>query len=443
MLGSMSIEKSENKINSEEVSYWRRMIRSNLKIGVEIETCLANGVSNSTCRNDLTNTFDPSGSFGRFGKYGVLEVKGDGSLTNGIELCTIGRRISFIDLYNQYSAIIKNIMKYNPKMNSRAGLHNHMLMDYTNNYNCLEKPIPSVIFKNFMQLIKRHLPELVYLTSTVNEKLNGQECITRMDYFCTADTLLKTTPLTRTTSDFITKLTEPGSSAGRYKFVNLRNMAVAGDNDSISKFHLELRFPDGSIYPAQIACQNILYTSILLKAVEISELGIINCGNAELWEETKTLYASIRNHQSNYGDYRVSIPPTAEQLARIKERCSAMLLEFKPIIDSFDTHTYALLKILADKPISLLRREKSDTEINEMFGKIIENMYKINLTECMPVIELISLNKCIGFNDEGLWLSSVARKTGILIETLKKIMFTLKTVKQLEFDKEIGSYVFK
>jgi hypothetical protein len=405
MLGTLSVEKKDERINSEEVEYWKRMIKSNLKIGVEIETCLDRTISNSTCRDELTRLFKPTENVGDFGTYGVMEVKGDGSLDNGIELCTIGRRLNYIDLFSQYTAIINNIMQYNPIMNERAGLHNHILLDYGNRYNSLEKPMPGVIFKNFIQLIKRHLPELVYLTSTVNKDHDGAKCITRMDKFCTADTLLKTTPLTRDIKDFREKVAELGSYAGRYKFVNVRPMETASSNgNEISKFHIELRFPDGSLYPAQIAGQNILYASILLKAVEISELGIINCGNAALWEETKTLYGVIRNHvDDNYRDVRISTPPSEEQLARIKERCFDMLREFKPQIDSFDIHTYAVLKILAESPISILRRTMSDTDINTMFDGIVTNMYNVNLSDCSAVIELISLNKCVGSYSEDNW----------------------------------------
>lgn len=442
MLGNISIEKREVTINAEEVLYWKRMIKSNLKIGVEIETCLQRGTSNSTCRDELTRLFKPTGSYGKFGDYGVMEVKGDGSLDNGIELCTIGRRLNYIDLYSQYEAITSNIIRYNPIMNERAGLHNHMLMDYGDEYNSLEKPMPGVIFKNFVQLIKRHLPELVYLTSTVNKEYNGNKCITRMDRFCTADTLVKTTPLTRTVEDFKQKLSEPQNSSGRYKFINTRPLKVTSDGNDIERFHIELRFPDGSIYPAQIASQNILYASILLKAVELSECGIINCGNAELWEETKTLYGEIRNCVDQY-DNRVSSPLSVESENKIKLRCKDMLLEFKPQIDSFDTHTFAVLKILSETPISVLRRTMSDIEINTMFKSVLQNMYKVDLGDCVDLIELINLSKCIGSYSEDNWCASVARKLAVDKEVVKNNIFKLRNIKELEFDKEIGAFVFK
>lgn len=438
MLGTMSFERTDVKINGEEVNYWKRMIRSNLKIGVEIETNIDRSIGNSTVRDELKRILNPTGDYGVFGDYGVITIKGDGSLDNGIELCTTGRRVSFIDLYNQYSAIIAHIMRFKPIMNERAGLHNHMMMDWGSGYNSLEKPFPAVVFKNFVQLLKRHMPELVWITSTVNTVYEGVQYLTRMERFCSGDTLVKTTPLTRTVREFKDKV----MYCERYKFLNLNPMQVSGD--VIDKFHVELRFPDGSLYPAQIAAQNILYSAILLKAVELSECGIINCGNAELWEETKTLYNSIRNPELyNDRDIRLSEPPTLEQQIRIKERAKDMLLEFKAQIDSFDNHTFMVLSMLAENPISILRRTMNDLQVNELFSTTIQNMYTTDLSECAKVLEIINLNKITKCFSEDNWCHTVAQKTSTDISKVKADLFKLGLVKQLQFDKIIGSYIFK
>lgn len=436
MLGTLSFERTDTRINAEEVQYWKRMIKSNLKIGVEIETNLDRTVRNSEARDGLSRVFSPTNSFGDFGKFGVLTVKGDGSLDNGIELCTIGRRLNFLDLYNQYNAIIAHIFRYKPIMNERAGLHNHILMDYGDNYNSLEKPMPGVIVKNFVQLLKRHMPELVWITSTVNTEHREVKHITRMEKFCNGNTLLKTTPLTRTVEDFKDKIMYDE----RYKFLNMNPLKAS--NDEVTKFHVELRFPDGSLYPAQIASQNMLYASMLIKAVELSEIGIINCGNAELWEETKLLYSAIRNSAFGY-EPRLSAMPSDEQLARIKARSKDMLLEFKSQLDSFDTHTYMMLSMLADNPVSILRQTKTDIEVNQLFESIINSMYTVDLSDCSKLLEYINLNKITGCYSEENWNYKASQKAGVDISVIRNCLFKMKLVKSMEFDKVLGSYVFR
>jgi hypothetical protein len=242
---------------------------------------------------------------------------------------------------------------------------------------------------------------------------------------------MRTTPLTRTVSDFRSKIMDE-----RYKFLNMNPMSVSGDR--IDKFHVELRFPDGSLYPAQIAAQNVLYSAMLQKAVDLSELGIINCGNAELWEETKTLMEAIRN---NNDSGRTSSMPSIEQIERIKARCRDMLLEFKPQIDSYDTHTYAMLKILCETPISMLRREQSDSAINDMFDEIVKNMYVPSIEDCANVIELINLHKINKAFSEDNWCYSAAEKLNTNIADIKNKLFKLSQIKIMKFDKELGSFV--
>lgn len=436
MLGTITFLNKTQRINAEEVNYWKRMVKSNFKVGVEIETCIDNSIDESRVIRELSSAFMPTDDYGNFGVCGVVEIGTDGSLDNGIELATIGRRLSFIDLYNQYSTICNAIFEFSPDMNQRAGLHNHFLLDYGSGYNCLEKPLPGIIMKNFIQLIRRHLPELVWISSTVNPNNNEHNSITRMEDFCTANTLLRNTPIGKTISEYKNAL-DDGGYAGRYKFINLRPMEIT--DDEIKKLHYELRFPDGSIFPAQMAALNILYASMFVKAIELSELGIISTGGEELWEETKTLYNSLRNHIGE----RLSQRPTDVQIERIKERCKIMIKEFKPQICDYDKHIYPILNILAETPISIMRSTaESDEKLNEQFDDMIANMFSTDITDCENVTEAILLNKILGSFSEENYIHTLAKELNEDPTVIKNKLFKLKEYKNMYFDAEIGSYVF-
>jgi hypothetical protein len=226
----------------------------------------------------------------------------------------------------------------------------------------------------------------------------------------------------------------------RYKFLNMNPLVAT--RDEVARFHVELRFPDGSLYPAQIASQNMLYASMLIKAVELSEIGIINCGNSELWEETKTLYSAIRNSAFGY-ESRLSSMPSEEQISRIKDRCRDMLLEFKSQLDSFDTHTYMMLSMLADNPVSILRQTKTDMEVNQLFDSIISSMYTVDLSDCANLLEYINLNKITKCYSEDNWSYKAAEKAGVDVSVVRNCLFKMKLVKSMDFDKTLGSFVFK
>jgi hypothetical protein len=434
MLGSLSIESSDNRLTREEIAYWKRIFKSNIKIGVEIESYIDDDYSPSQTIEEMKSLFSPTNDVGKFGDFGVQNVKSDGSISHGFELCTIGRRPNFLDLYYQYKAITNLVIsKYKAHVNSRCGLHNHVLIDYGSYYTSVEKLIPNIIFINFVQLTRRYLPELVYITSTVKEN----NAITRYDSFCKADTLLQFTPLNRSVKDYMYKLKEEGRDV-RYKFLNCRPSIAKPEG--IECLHFELRFPDGSLYPAQIAAQNMLYCAMLIKAIELSELGVINTGDVDEWNETKELYAAIRNSDD---EDRLSSIPTQEQMERIKSRTHNMLLELKPQLDQYDIHIYGILFALAIKPISLMRRESTDIEINAMFDDIIRNIYTIDISDCSDIIYTINLQKLLKCNSQLDYENKLAHMLNTSVSNIQKKLFKLNNVKPFEFDITLGALKFK
>lgn len=428
----ISIAFTNEKLSSEAVRYWKKSVLANLKIGVEIEFELDGDV------NDLSITLKrklkPSDSF-NFSENGVYQVAGDGSLRNGIELKTSGRRLDFINLYMQYKTYV-DLFPIGVKITSRCGLHNHVLMDYGTHHNSLESPMPGVIFKNFAQLLRRHAPELVWITSTMKHETG----FTRYEEFCKADSLYRFTPISRDVGSFCERLKNGGEGNGRYKFMNVRPMEFRGNK--ISKLHFELRFPDGSIYPAQIAAQNILYGALLIKAIELSELGVIDTGTEEEWAETKELYSKVRHGQGYSGD-RMSSFPGNDSVEKLIARSDKMLRFLKSCIAQYDVRAYSTLKILAQNPISMLRRTKTDKEINRDFHALMQSMYVLDTDKFETTIKLINLMEHTGAVSPKQWSYQISAKLGKTMNELQNELEELNKIKPLEFDIELGTYIFK
>jgi hypothetical protein len=426
----ISIANNTQRLSSEAVRYWKKAFLANLKIGVEIEFA-TNGIGQSM-KEQLKNKFNATGKT-LFSGQGVYDVTGDGSIPQGVELKTCGRRLDFLNLYIQYKYYMDEI-KDRGFITERCGLHNHVLMDYNGEYTSLEQPVPGIIFKNFMQLLRRFAPELVWITSTIKH----DSCITRYDGYCRADTMYQYTPVNKTAQSYISALV----SSDRYRFANCIPMRVV--DDQINRFHFELRFPDGSLWSAQIAAQNILYGALLIKAIELSELGIIDTGTVEEWEQTKMLYRAIRQqHGAVFGDNRYSDPPTQEQINIIRNRAINTLKFLKSCISQYDTRAYRVLMFLAQEPISIMRRTKTDLQINQDFHELIKSMYVLDTSPFDSLINAINTMSVSGAVSPRQWTYQYATKTGKSFQEVEMDITKLEQIKQIAWDNELGTFVFK
>lgn len=420
-------------INLEEMNYWKRMIFSNLKIGTEIECCYDDNHEQRDIQRGLTQYLKPTESVSMFGSFGVGEVKGDGSLRNGVELCTVGRRLSFLDLYEQYKYICNKIKTYGPVLNARAGLHNHMLLDYGSYHTCMEKWMPDVIMKNFFQLLRLHCVEMVWITSNIIDP-RRPDTITRYNYFCKYNSLLSYTPIDRTVKNYSMKINEDG----RYQFCNCAHMKYDG-NGNISGMHLELRYPDGSVTPAQIAAQNIMHGAMLIKAVEMSVSGIASIGTNAEFANIKTRMDLIRNDRGNSND-RVSEGVSSQ----FKRDCAASAVEFidllKPQLDQFDGHVYNILNLLAKEPLSQFRIGKTLDEVDEYYNSIINNMYVTDTADCDRILEAINGQSTRAYSELN-WRTQTALKMGTTPSAIQNQLFRLGLTTKIKYDQSVGTYV--
>jgi hypothetical protein len=246
------------------------------------------------------------------------------------------------------------------------------------------------------------------------------------------------TPVNKTAQSYIGALV----SSDRYRFANCIPMKVV--DDQIRRFHLELRFPDGSLWSAQIAAQNILYGALLIKAIELSELGIIDTGTVEEWEQTKALYKAIRQqHGAVFGDDRYSDPPTQEQINIIRNRAINTLKFLKSCISQYDTRAYRVLMFLAQEPISLMRRTKTDLQINQDFHELMKSMYVLDTSPFDSLINAINTMSVSGAVSPRQWTYQYATKAGKSFQEVEMDITKLEQIKQIAWDNELGTFVFK
>lgn len=452
--------KNDEKINLKELEYFNRVFDNSLKIGTEIECMFRTGEDSSNIKYALREAYKISDrrEVYSLNQCGVSEVKTDGSLTNGVEILTAGRlNVGYLPLYSQYKHIISKIETYQPFFTQRAGWHNHIMLDYNEYYNSLEYGMKQIVLKNFIMLMKKYMPMLNFITSSVNEIGS----LTRRSYFCKYDDLYKINDESINIEDLI-----ESADSDRYQALNLDRLKL--ENNLIKRLHFELRFPDCQLNPAIMASINYLFRALLYCALDLSVVGQISSANNEeeaqkinklllfknyeLVTNIGTLYQSqiikdvILSEDNTWNDYnsnRLSVPIKEEYIEMLKEETLKMIEDLKNYINEVDESgiSYEILKNIAVEPVSIKQKngkERSDIDIEVdsiVDSKIIKPKYEEEL------IKMI-LNK----ETKGKTLieslrhieTSIACKGGT--DEIKNMINSISRHRNISFTEEDGFY---
>ncbi|MGL4774500.1 MAG: hypothetical protein ACRC2K_13145 [Clostridium sp.] len=415
----------KDKLTFREALYWSKVFNSNIKIGTEIEFEGNKPVD----RGAINRKLSPSNSHCVFDKYGVGVVKSDGSLSNGVEITTVGRRVyGFLEQYSMFKAIIDTLEDYEPKINGRAGYHNHVLLSYNNISNEQEIGVPSIIFKNLLRIMKYYYPALAWMTSTIPDK----DKHTRYDYYHRADTLKN--------GDFSGNLQSVSSELGRQKYYAVNTNYMGASGDKVTKFHLEFRFADCNLFPAHMACISILYKALVMKAISISKYGTLDMEEEIFDKIVKPLYV-FKNSGNNSNRLSNGVQKeTVDKLVALSVDL-IMFLE-KEIIAIDPIANKLLLKMCYEPPSVVFKRQNSIDyrTVNDYYDELVDTIvpkYDDSLIEIIRIIE----NTRIIADTEEEW----AEMAGELIackEPIKNIIEKIKQIVPMVFVEGVG-YIVK
>lgn len=437
----MNFENGIKGLGLKEVGYWKRIFNERLVIGTEIEFESGNGSNSDTVRRAIA-----SNGLGGLFNNGVDTVKPDGSLHCGAEITTKPRFVqSFIQMFTGYNHIINDIYEFEPVIKTRAGWHNHISLLANNDIIGNELNIPEVIVKNIITLFKLYYPALRYFTSTMPEETG---CITRFDEFCESDKLSEFDS-TNTLTESLDEMTDE-----RYEALNLRGIQF--EKRKISQFRMETRFPDCSVFPLQMASYNILCKAIILKAVELSHVGLID---SSISKEVENLYFIANSYIEHKKNYNREIRSLFEGVQEEYSRASAMLKDnymddikamgdellnlLKSEIDNIDNKAYKYVEMVMKTPVSMLFRELGTNEvrvINEHYEEIIDNDYESEKDESIEeVSKLISLEKVKNVVSPTQWIDRVSSCISCK-EDITKIITKISKIRPMKFSCERGYY---
>lgn len=418
---------TDKKLSVRESIYWNKIVSNNTKIGTELEFTSRRAVDYSS----LNALFNSSRSRYHFGKCGVEIVTSDGSINRGAEIKTSGRRVyGFLEQYNMFKNIIDKIEGVEPFISGYAGFHNHMLLDYSESSNSLEMDMPHLIYKNFIRIIKYYYPALSWITSTIPN--DGH--YTRYNYFCSHDSLRD--------YDFKDSLTSllRDMPPRKYSAVNLNYMRFNEHNNTIPRFHVELRFADGNLFPAHASCITILYKALLLKAVSVSKYGTINLNYEDYDKHVFPLYKFKNGGDS---DSRLS----NNSLTRLQiENLIALTIDMVSFLEkeicSIDLIAHKLLLKFATEPPSVVFKRKNTSDyrdVNDYYDELVDELIVKSDESLFEVLRFMENYKIIA-NTEEEWIEKASEYIACK-EPLDEIIDKIKCFVPLIFLKGVGFIV--
>jgi hypothetical protein len=375
-----------------------------------------------TVRTEMKDLFHPTGDVSRVGGTGVLEVKPDGSLVNngGIEIPTVGRRVHWNSFYRMCKEIIDPIAKRGGYINERCGQHFHLLNGYlgasspsgmrgTGSHSELEVPMPEIILANFHQLHRRYETALFWMMSSGD----NMETLTRWakfrqpvrHYSAMQSSMRK---IQKELADNI-----PGGghgTAGKYASCSYY-FCKFDPEGQITTFHIENRIADGCLAPSVVAAWGMMVYAMMLKAVRLSQYGIMEIGSKEYTEQLEEASQHLINGQNReYGSHRVGdtsgvgpyIPWYRENARELVQLLKGELNKLGPAFD--------ILMQLADRPLSLRRAqgdswEDIENELNPQSREEDSNNRYLIESEVAEVVDLTGIVEC---ENQNVWIEEVA-----------------------------------
>lgn len=376
-----------------------------------------------TVRQEMRALLKPTEFVGQMGETGVLEVKKDNSLANngGIEIPTVGRRIHWNSFYQMCQSILEPLAARGGFVNERCGQHYHLLAGYFsgprigNAISELERPMPEVIVANLHQLYRRYELALFWLTSAGTKK----EHLTRWSRF--RQSLHRFSALRSRMQkiqaeigEVVVGMNSASAMKGKYAAVAYHFCKFNGDGD-LTTFHIENRIPDGCMSSAVVAAWAMLVFALTLKAVRLSQYGIMETGSQEYMTKIKEIQPHlIDGEMREWGEYRhADTSNLGPHILWLRQNALELVNWLKPELTGLGP-SYEILLSLAERPCSVRLCEGQTWEQieEELYGayqpRSVESIY-LSEGEVREIVDLASIVDCGHLE---MWIEEVAAYLG-------------------------------
>lgn len=412
-----------------QAAYWKDLFYRVTKIGTELEAATPKGMNRPDFEEQVRAALSPSGTLESLGANGVLDVQPEHC---GIEIRIIGRHPHFRTLQRQYRSIMTTLVEKNARARPTCGLHFHLLTPG------LAEPVPEIILANLWNLTRRYAPELKFMTSGGDQR-NGL-CRRRQHNSHTEMVRHSSgvTPMSQIQQTLKASLIVPEHQ----NFLNLEHIRFMQDG-AVAVFHLEFRFPDADFSATSVAAKTFLFLGLLLKAVDLSQYGVIHVGRVQLWQRKKHLLDLLSNNDGNLATSDTSAV-TDEIIEELRQGNYELLDLLTPTFERFaDNSILDVLLTLAERPISLLRCAGYDwAQIeNLMAERAASDEYGVDETD-RKLMQRIELGEWSHQASTEAWQWYAARELYLTPQELERRLERLKAIRGIRWDSHRGTMVF-
>ncbi len=324
-----------------EAAYWKDLLYRATKIGTELEVAPPKGVKRPDFEETVRQSLAPSGEVTRLGPNGVLDVAKEHC---GVEIRIIGRHPHFRALQRQYSTIMALLKKHGARPRATCGMHFHLLTPG------LAEPVPEIILANLWNLTRRYAPELKFITSGGSKR----EALCRRRNHNSHLEMVRHSPATMSMAHIQQLLDDSRSVPKHQNFLNLEHLQFT-ESGNILPFQVEFRFPDADLSPTSVTAKTFLFLALLLKAVDLSQYGVIHVGKINPWHRKIALLDMLNNNDGKLATSDTSAI-TDDIIEELRQGGYELLDLLAPTFERFvDTPALDVLLALTEQPVSLLR----------------------------------------------------------------------------------------
>lgn len=432
------IFRRDDCLSQEQAMYWKDLLYRTVKIGTEVEFALPKGVRKANFMPSLVETLRPTRNLTHLGRYGVLDIISEHC---GLEIQIIGRQPYYPALMEQYRAILNPLLERGVRARPTCGLHYHTLPIG------LSEPVPEIVLANVWNLTRRYAPYLRFLTS-------GGDCtdtLCRRRNYTSHLEMVRHTPGVYSMREICQLLHESKRVPEHQNFLNLEHVTFTDDGGAVRDFHLEFRFPDADLSPTAIVAKTFLFLAMLLKAVEMSQYGVIHVGRIKEWQRKVELLDMLSNNDGNLATSDTSAI-TPEVIDELRAGCRELLELLKPLFGRFarvscegseDHPAFEVLSLLSETPLSLLRASGRDwIEIEQLLSEraaVTSGEWDKSDRQLIRAIELAELT---GHTAPEAWKWEAARELFLTPQELERRLERLDGWRGLKWDAELGTMVF-
>jgi hypothetical protein len=409
--------------------YWKDLLYRVTKVGTEIEVAPPKRVRREDFEAAIRDALHPSHDFACLGSHGVLDVVTEHC---GIEIQVIGRHPYFRMLQAQYGSIMGLLQDLGARPRATCGLHFHLLTPG------LGEPVPEVILANLWNLVRRYAPELKFITSG-GERL---EALCRRRNYNSHLELVQHSPVMTTMEEIYRTLKHSRTVPEHQNFLNLEHLRFNRYGD-VLPFHLEFRFPDADLSPTSVSAKTFLFMALLLKAVDLSQYGVIHVGKIQPWRRKVELLNILSNNDGTLAASDTS-GVTHAIMEELRQGLYELLDLLTPTFNYFvDNPSSPVLMALVDQPISLRRCAgyswaDIETSLSDR-TRLDEVGFDDTDRDMMQHIELGDWPQFPSFE---AWCWYAARELYLTPQNLERRLQHLDTLRGVRWDPSQGSLVF-